>query len=67
MSSTHPQLLVTGASGQLGRLVVDQLLATVPGGQIAAVGHGDDLNQKLIQAAGGPALLMQSRHKENGR
>lgn len=37
MSNTQPQLLVTGASGQLGRLVVDQLLATVPAGRITAV------------------------------
>ena len=37
MSNTQPQLLVTGASGQLGRLVVDQLLATVPAGQVTAV------------------------------
>lgn len=37
MSNTQPQLLVTGASGQLGRLVVDQLLATVPAGRITAI------------------------------
>ena len=37
MSHTQPQLLVTGASGQLGRLIVDQLLATVPAGRIAAM------------------------------
>ena len=37
MSHTQPQLLVTGASGQLGRLVVGQLLATVPAGRITAM------------------------------
>lgn len=37
MSDMQPQLLVTGASGQLGRLVVDQLLATVPAGRVTAV------------------------------
>ena len=36
MSHAQHQVLVTGASGQLGRLVVDQLLATVPAGQVAA-------------------------------
>ncbi len=30
------------------------------------LGHGDDPNQKLIQAPGGSVLLMQLRHKENG-
>ena len=37
MSHAQPQLLVTGASGQLGRLVVDHLLATVPAGRITAI------------------------------
>jgi len=37
MSHIQPQLLVTGASGQLGRLAVDQLLATVPAGRITAM------------------------------
>ena len=36
MSHAQHQVLVTGASGQLGRLVVDQLLATVPADQVAA-------------------------------
>ena len=36
MSHAQHQVLVTGASGQLGRLVMDQLLATVPAGQVAA-------------------------------
>ncbi|MET4668593.1 MULTISPECIES: SDR family oxidoreductase [Streptomyces] len=30
-------IVVTGATGQLGRLVIDELLATVPAGEIAAV------------------------------
>lgn len=34
MSIQSPRLLVTGASGQLGRLVVAKLLESVPGGQI---------------------------------
>ncbi len=37
MSHTQQQLLVTGASGQLGRLVVDQLLATVAADRINAM------------------------------
>lgn len=36
MSHAQPQLLVTGASGQLGQLVIDQLLATVPAARITA-------------------------------
>jgi len=36
MSHAQHQVLVTGASGQLGQLVVDQLLAMVPAGQVAA-------------------------------
>lgn len=30
-------IVVTGATGELGRLVIDELLATVPAGEIAAV------------------------------
>lgn len=30
-------IVVTGATGELGRLVVDELLATVPASEIAAV------------------------------
>jgi len=30
-------------------------------------GHGNDLNQKLVQASGGPVLLMHPWHKENGQ
>jgi NAD(P)H dehydrogenase (quinone) len=37
MSDQHARLLVTGASGQLGRLVIDRLLEAVPVGQIAAM------------------------------
>lgn len=36
MSDHQPRLLVTAASGQLGRLVVDRLLATVPAASIVA-------------------------------
>ena len=35
--SIQPRLLVTGASGQLGRLVVEQLLLSVPAGSVAAM------------------------------
>jgi NAD(P)H dehydrogenase (quinone) len=37
MSSQQPQLLVTGASGQLGRLVIDALLKTTPAARISAL------------------------------
>ncbi len=36
MSHADHPVLVTGASGQLGRLVVDQLLAEMPAGQVVA-------------------------------
>ncbi len=36
MSGHQPRLLVTGASGQLGQLVIEHLARTVPGGRIAA-------------------------------
>jgi NAD(P)H dehydrogenase (quinone) len=35
--SLRVSVIVTGASGQLGRLVIDQLLATVPGSEVTAV------------------------------
>jgi NAD(P)H dehydrogenase (quinone) len=35
--SLHVSVIVTGASGQLGRLVIDQLLATVPASEVTAV------------------------------
>jgi NAD(P)H dehydrogenase (quinone) len=35
--SLRVSVIVTGASGQLGRLVIDQLLATVPAGEVTAV------------------------------
>ncbi len=37
MSDTQPLLLVTGAGGQLGQLVVDHLLRTIPAAQIVAI------------------------------
>ena len=36
MSDPSPRILVTGASGQLGRLVIDGLLKTTPAAQISA-------------------------------
>ncbi len=35
--STRPRVLVTGASGQLGRLVIKQLLLDMPAGDVAAM------------------------------
>jgi uncharacterized protein YbjT (DUF2867 family) len=35
--SSRVSVIVTGASGQLGRLVIDQLLATVPASEVTAV------------------------------
>jgi NAD(P)H dehydrogenase (quinone) len=37
MSNPQPLILVTGASGQLGRRVIDKLLETTPATQIAAI------------------------------
>jgi NAD(P)H dehydrogenase (quinone) len=42
MTSSPPDLLVTAASGQLGRLVVQQLLETVPAGRVAAAARRID-------------------------
>jgi len=39
--STQPRILVTGASGQLGRLVIADLLRTTPANQIAALVRSD--------------------------
>ena len=36
MSSPAPRILVTGASGQLGRLVIEQLLGATPAAQLVA-------------------------------
>lgn len=36
MTSSHPRLFVTGATGQLGRLVIQTLLKTVPADRIVA-------------------------------
>jgi len=41
MSNRQPQLLVTGTSGQLGRLVVDALLKTTPAARISALVRSD--------------------------
>lgn len=47
MSHAQPQLLVTGASGQLGRLVVDQLLAAVPADRITATVRNSEAAAEL--------------------
>lgn len=55
MSYAQPQLLITGASGELGRLVVDQLLATVPANRITAMVRSNDAAAALA------ALSVQTR------
>ena len=42
MSSQSPQLLVTGATGQLGRLVIDHLLEVVPSERIVAMARREE-------------------------
>ena len=42
MSGQTPQLLVTGADGQLGRLVIDHLLEMVPGDRIVAMVRNEE-------------------------
>ena len=53
MSDLSPRLLVTGASGQLGRLVVQRLLETVPAARIVAAVRRpaavDDLAARGVQ------------------
>ena len=34
---TQPRILVTGATGQLGALVIDELLKTIPTAEIAGL------------------------------
>ena len=47
MPDLQPRILVTGANGQLGRLVVDQLLDKVPSGQLAAMVRDRDSAARL--------------------
>ncbi len=47
MSDHQPRLLVTAASGQLGRLVVERLLETVPAGRIVATVRTADAGSSL--------------------
>ena len=42
MSGQTPLVLVTGANGQLGRLVIDHLLETVPGERIVAMVRSEE-------------------------
>ena len=42
MSNNQPRILVTGASGQLGRLVITTLLKTVPPSQIIATARNPE-------------------------
>ncbi len=53
-STTQPRLLVTGASGQLGRLVVEQLLLAAPAGTVAAMVRSPEAGEPL--AARGVAV-----------
>ena len=53
-TSTQPRLLVTGASGQLGRLVVEQLLLAAPAGTVAAMVRSPEAGEPL--AARGVAV-----------
>ena len=47
MSDHQPRLLVTGASGQLGRLVIDRLLETVPAARIVALVRDPETGSRL--------------------
>jgi NAD(P)H dehydrogenase (quinone) len=53
--SLRVSIIVTGASGQLGRLVIDQLLATVPASEVTAVvrdpGKAGDLAARGVTLA----------------
>lgn len=42
MSNTQSRILVTGASGQLGRLVIDKLLKTVPPSHVIAMARSPE-------------------------
>ncbi len=47
MSDLQPRILVTGANGQLGRLVLDKLLETMPAAQLAAMVRDPDSAARL--------------------
>ncbi|KGS11657.1 quinone oxidoreductase, partial [Pseudomonas coronafaciens] len=51
-------IVVTGATGQLGRLVIEQLLVRIPAGQIIAAVRSPD------KAADLSALGVQVRHAD---
>ncbi|MGP3966177.1 SDR family oxidoreductase [Streptomyces sp. 6N223] len=49
MKGTYHMLVVTGATGHLGRLVIEALLTTVPADQVAAVARDEEKAQPLAQ------------------
>jgi NAD(P)H dehydrogenase (quinone) len=53
--SSHVSVIVTGASGQLGRLVIDHLLNTIPASEVTAVvrdpAKGNDLAARGVTVA----------------
>ncbi len=61
MFHAQPQLLVTGASGQLGRLVVDQLLATVPANRITVAVRGSEAAAALAALGVQPRIADYNR------
>jgi len=61
MSQHQPRLLVTGASGQLGQLVIADLLATTPAAQIAATVRTAEAGARLT------ALGVEARIADYGR
>jgi NAD(P)H dehydrogenase (quinone) len=52
---SKPNILVTGAGGQLGKLVIDQLIARTPTNRVAALvrsaSQADALNRLGVEAA----------------
>ena len=61
MSGHPPRLLVTGASGQLGQLVIARLLETVPAGQIAATVRDDQAAARLAALGVHPHIADYAR------
>ena len=54
-------IAITGATGQLGRLVIQQLLQVLPAAQIVAAVRRPDLSEPVEGEHGGKVALVAAR------